>query len=75
MVGVIGVLEGRGPGSIENEGNCFRRGEFNGSTPFKPFNCDTDDRWVVLLFPVGSGAGTDGNLDANSSNSSIEGKV
>lgn len=24
MVGVIGVLEGRGPGSMDNDGNCLR---------------------------------------------------
>lgn len=24
MVGVIGVLEGRGPGSIDNDGNCLK---------------------------------------------------
>lgn len=74
-VGVIGVLEGRGPGSMDNDGNCFKRGEEGISTPFTPFDCEVDDQWVVLLFPVGSGTGTGGNLDANSSNSSMEGKA
>lgn len=75
MVGVIGVLEGRGPGSIDNDGNCLKRGEVGISTPFTPFDCEVDDQWVALLLPVGSGTGTDGNLDVNSSNSSMDGKA
>lgn len=43
MVGVIGVLEGRGPGSIDNDGNCLKRGEADISTPFTPSDCEVDD--------------------------------
>lgn len=75
MVGVIGVLDGRGPGSIDNDGNCLKRGEVDISPLFMLVSCETDDRWVILLLPVGSGTGTDGNLDVNSSNSSIDGKA
>jgi hypothetical protein len=75
MVGVIGVLEGRGPGSMDNDGKCLNRGEVGISTPFTPFGCEIDDRWVIPLLPVGCETGTDGNLDVNSSNSSIDGKA
>lgn len=75
MVGVIGVLEGRGPGSMDNDGKCLNRGEDGISAPFTPFACEIDDRWVIPLLPVGSETGTDGNLDVNSSNSSMVGKA
>ena len=75
IVGAIGVLEGRGPGSMDNDGKCLKCGEFDGSTPFILLDCAIDDGWVMPLLPAGSGTGTKGNLDANSSNSSMDGKA
>lgn len=44
MIGVMGVLEGRGPGSIDNDGNGLRAENIDESTPFGRFGWGTENR-------------------------------
>lgn len=77
-IGVIGVLEGRGPGSIDNTGKLLILDRVACSPVPLAWDIDIDDRRLEVLLPVGWTLGTLGKRKLTLSislSSSMEGKL
>jgi len=53
VIGVMGVLEGRGPGSIDNTGKLLILDRVGCSPVPLDWDLDIDDRRLEMLLPVG----------------------
>jgi hypothetical protein len=53
VIGVIGVLEGRGPGSTDNTGKLLILDRVECSPVPLAWDFDIDDRRLEMLLPVG----------------------